>query len=364
MPAFHVRRGLGRPSPPSAMLARTGQVYLDTRARLLYLLDDAARELRRQGVPLQPGDLVEAGLRHFDGEAVRPEQWPLWRAWQDKQTCEAAFLLPRPGQMAQALALTATPLLNTTGEVAAVFGTVTLHPPEPDWEELAGLAHDLRSPLQTVLNLAPFLETLRLPGPAGQTVALLHSAVSRGLGLGQQILRWCRGPTRRHHGNDATEWIALHPMLQTLIAELVPQATRKMLTLEAHLDPSRNLFVQADGLRLTRLVNNLLVNAIRYTSAGRVTLGVEWREAGRELILWVEDTGTGFSEEDKESIFQPYQRGRAGRADSDSGGSGLGLAVVDRLVFDLGLVLDVTSEEGQGSRFELLLPASIVRRDN
>jgi signal transduction histidine kinase len=86
-------------------------------------------------------------------------------------------------------------------------------------------------------------------------------------------------------------------------------------------------------------------------------LGAGRREA---LSLAVVDTGAGLSAEDQESIFQAYERGKAGR-EGDSGGSGVGLAVVDRLVKDLGLTLEVFSEFGRGSTFELLLPPESLR---
>jgi signal transduction histidine kinase len=74
----------------------------------------------------------------------------------------------------------------------------------------------------------------------------------------------------------------------------------------------------------------------------------------------VVDTGAGISREEQESIFQPYERGRAAK-ESDSGGSGFGLAVVDRLVSELGLSLEVYSEYGRGSAFHLSLPAALLR---
>jgi signal transduction histidine kinase len=79
------------------------------------------------------------------------------------------------------------------------------------------------------------------------------------------------------------------------------------------------------------------------------------------LVLRVLDTGTGISVEDQESIFLPFERGRAAK-ESDSGGSGVGLSVVDRLVEELGLTLDVFSEYGHGSSFEVILPATKLRR--
>ena len=78
------------------------------------------------------------------------------------------------------------------------------------------------------------------------------------------------------------------------------------------------------------------------------------------MALSVVDTGRGIPPEEQESIFQPFERGKAGK-ESDSGGSGLGLAVVDRLVEELGLELEVYSEYGRGSAFHLLVPAAILR---
>src|SRR5206468_4484125 len=120
-------------------------------------------------------------------------------------------------------------------------------------------------------------------------------------------------------------------------------------------------------------------NAVRYTEAGQVEFTAAWQNTpaepqdpavtpllgvlatpGRVLVLSVVDTGAGISVEEQESIFQPFERGRAGK-EGDSGGSGLGLAIVDRLVEELGLSLEVYSEYGRGSAFQLSLPESVLR---
>ena len=81
------------------------------------------------------------------------------------------------------------------------------------------------------------------------------------------------------------------------------------------------------------------------TCRGDVTLTSAWR--GEDVLaLGVVDTGVGISEEEQESIFQPFERGWW--LERDSGGSGMGLAVVDRLVAELGLQLEVRSEYGRG----------------
>ena len=123
--------------------------------------------------------------------------------------------------------------------------------------------------------------------------------------------------------------------------------------------------VHTDGTRLGRLLANLLANAVHYTQSGGVELKASWRddEGGKRqgLALVVSDTGPGISQEEQESIFEPFRRGKGGK-ESDSSGSGVGLAVVDRLVEELELALEVFSEYGRGSAFELILPLRFLRQ--
>lgn len=86
-----------------------------------------------------------------------------------------------------------------------------------------------------------------------------------------------------------------------------------------------------------------------------------WQEQDGErfLSVGVRDTGAGISVEEQESIFQPYERGRSSRGDSS--GSGLGLAVVDELVDELGLRREVSSDPGRGSLFRVLVPRHLLR---
>jgi signal transduction histidine kinase len=123
--------------------------------------------------------------------------------------------------------------------------------------------------------------------------------------------------------------------------------------------------IHSDATRLGRLVANLLTNAVHYTKEGGVELKASWRddaEGKRQgMILSVIDTGPGITQEEKESIFEPFRRGKGGK-DSDSTGSGVGLAVVDRLVEELEMKLEVFSEYGRGSAFELVIPMRFLRQ--
>ncbi len=147
------------------------------------------------------------------------------------------------------------------------------------------------------------------------------------------------------------------------MTEQRPAAAQKNLILGVTPAAIRGRQIYTDRGRLARILANLLVNAVRYTPAGgRVNLGAAWEDlaGGRTLVLNVRDTGDGISPQDQECIFHPFERGQAGR-DSDATGSGVGLAVVDRLSQELGLKCEVHSESGRGSQFRVLVPQKFLR---
>jgi signal transduction histidine kinase len=361
--SFFSRRGGAAGTQRPATGPQAGHLYLDVRQRLLYCLNETARDLVREGVPFLRDQLGRLPLQTLTGEPVTPDDLPLHRVWQQGTPCEATFVLARPGAAPQHLTWSAAPLSDADG-LRGVVASVTAGPPEPDWEELAGLAHDLRTPLQALRLLVPMLESTPLLHPEARAVLeRIRTATDRALSIGMDLLGWARGPTVGPHRIDRA-WFPLTPFLTELANEQLPPARRKGIDLTLDLAAADGLEVHTDKVRLGRLLANLLANAVRYTSAGRVLFSATWREdeAGQReaLSLAVVDTGAGLSAEEQESIFQAYERGKAGR-EGDSGGSGVGLAVVDRLVKDLGLTLEVFSEYGRGSTFELLLPPAALR---
>jgi hypothetical protein len=350
-------------SPP-----RIAHFYLNLSEQKLYCLNETAGQVVREGIPILAADLQRHPLKTIDGEPVGPADLPLTRCRSEGKPLEAAFVLSRPGAAPQTLAWSAAPLKGPDGALCGVTATLVLPLPEPDWEEMAGLAHDLRTPLQTVRWLVPVLEALTLPATAGGVLDRLRGAADRAMAIGLDLLEWCRSPLQGT-GRGERAWLPLEPLLVSLVAEQSAAAGRKNITLEVDVALTRGVLLHTNATRLGRLITNLLANAIRYTHTGKVRLRADWRTLARgaavgppRLGLIVEDTGAGLSGEDAESIFQAFRRGKAGKADTDSGGSGLGLAVVDRLIHDLGLSLEVFSESGQGSRFEVLLPPDAIRR--
>jgi two-component sensor histidine kinase len=360
MASLVFRRGnSGEPAGPITGPS-VGHLYLDVVHRLLYCLNDRARQLRREGIPFTPTDLAGQALRKPGGEPVTAADMPLMVAWREGRPEEATFVLERAGGMPQHIVWSTASVKDAAGHVIGVVGSVYSAAPEPDWQALAGLAHDLRTPLQSLKMLLAVVDGMSVDASVREVLSRVRSATDRALQIGMDLLEWCRAPVQK--GRSRTEWLALEPLLRALVAEQEPAARQKGITLDTRLEAARGVDVHTDAVRLGRLLANLLANAVRYTPAGRVEFSAAWQQEGGErvLALGIVDSGAGISAEEHEDIFQPFSRGKAGR-EGDSSGSGVGLSVVDRLVEDLGLTLEVYSEYGRGSAFHLLLPVRILR---
>jgi hypothetical protein len=351
----------GVPPAEAAGSLRIGQVYLDVPGRRLLLLNAAARQFRDEGVPFLGTEPGLPDLRTLAGQPVRAEDLPLAVAAREGHPVEADFVLRRPGQPTWHLLCCATPLTDPAGQVASVLGTVCCGPPPPDWQTLAGLAHDLRTPLQNLSVLLTLMDGKR-PGEQEESLDLLRSSAARVQEVAADLLDWCHLPGQGGR-RVACAWLPLEPFLLKLVAEMGAAAGLKSLYLGTALKEAQGWQIYSDRVRLGRVVMNLLSNAIRYTPrGGRVTLHAAWRGEGRErlLVLGVTDTGVGIAPDEQECIFQAGERGRAGR-EGDSSGSGLGLAVVDRLAAELGLRRELVSEHGRGSVFRALVPQRLLR---
>ena len=145
--------------------------------------------------------------------------------------------------------------------------------------------------------------------------------------------------------------VSLGRLLKTLAEEFAPMAAAKGLTLTV---VPCSATVDSDPAYLRRILQNLIGNAIRYTSQGRVLVGA--RRRGGVVRLEVRDTGPGIPEESQNDIFKEFHRLNA-RA-SASEGMGLGLAIVERACALLGHPLGLTSEVGRGTCFMVQVPLS------
>lgn len=136
-----------------------------------------------------------------------------------------------------------------------------------------------------------------------------------------------------------------------------PRAEAKTLQI-IELPPPEPVAVLADDEALTTILDNLIDNAIKYTlGGGKVT--IRWHADGGQVMLEVQDTGIGIPESDLPRVFERFYRADKARSRA-AGGTGLGLAIVKHLVQAMKGQVKVSSEQGKGTTFTVILPRADV----
>jgi signal transduction histidine kinase len=211
---------------------------------------------------------------------------------------------------------------------------------------LAAAGHDILQPLNaarlyttTLVENSTTEEQKRLTG----NVEMALSSVEDILGAVLEISRLDAGAMKPHKGP-----VHLNTIFEKLKVEFAPLAEQKNLRL---IIVPTSAIVYSDPRLLKRLLQNLVSNALKYTQAGKVLVGV--RGAGEELKVHVCDTGVGIGEKEQELIFQEFQRLDSGA--KVASGLGLGLSIVERLSRVLHHTIEVRSQENRGSCFTLTL---------
>ncbi|MBK1650428.1 ATP-binding protein [Rhabdochromatium marinum] len=216
---------------------------------------------------------------------------------------------------------------------------------------LANMSHEIRTPLNAILGLTRMGRRdydTEAPGPLFRRI---DQAGRHLLGLLNDVLDYSKIEAGKLC--IAPEPFRLADCLAEVQSIISPQASAKALRLTIESAPDLPEWVQGDALRLRQILINLLGNAVKFTCVGDVCLHI--RRLGEPLSFTVTDTGIGMSAEQIERIFQPFEQAERGTA-RQHGGSGLGLAISQQLARLMGGSLDVDSEPGLGSRFEVRLP--------
>ncbi len=216
----------------------------------------------------------------------------------------------------------------------------------------ADVAHELRTPLATLrCELDVTDSRLRSADEYRQVVeaALEHTrSLSR---IVDNLLFLAKADASAAPPERGTVDVAA--MLGDLGETFELLAEAKGIEVSVQIEPGLTLAGNAEWLRI--LFSNLLDNAVKYTPAGgRVSL--QARGEGGCVRVSVEDSGPGVAEEDRERIFDRFYRADRSRS-RDTGGAGLGLSIAKRIVELHGGRISVRGRPGQGSTFDVVLPA-------
>ncbi len=209
------------------------------------------------------------------------------------------------------------------------------------------IAHDLKSPLRSIASFVSLLQE-ELPQENGAEVQsycrYIEAATERSWALINGLLAFAESTELR--GSSVP--VSLGELLENLRSELEEELRAQNATLEIDIDESPLL---GHPIPLATLLRNLVLNALHHggEAAPRLKIGIRQLQTGW-AGLSIEDQGCGIPSEAQEEIFQLFKRG------PQSKGSGIGLAIVQRIAAAYGGSVQLESQEGRGCRFEIRLP--------
>lgn len=231
-------------------------------------------------------------------------------------------------------------------------------------EFLARMSHELRTPLNAVIGYSQILlEEAEDEGDDGSVADLtkIHSAGQHLLKLVNEVLDLSKIEAGKMELDLKETKIA--ELLSELVREAGPVAAENgndmVLTIATDLGTHR-----CDPMKLRNMVRQLLDNAVKFTENGRIDLvaGLEQGGAGDTLVIDVIDTGIGIESNRIDQLFEKFSV-----ADDSStskyGGTGLGLALSQKLCTLMGGEISVESELGKGSRFTVRMPMAASKLD-
>ena len=221
---------------------------------------------------------------------------------------------------------------------------------------LANMSHEIRTPMNAVIG---FIDLARDEMDTEKRDEYLSLAAASGehlLAIINDILDFSKAEA----GELALETIDfdLHHMVSDTMRMVNQKAVGKGLETYFIIDDEINFYVEGDPTRLRQILINLIGNAIKFTSHGRVGVRVSIvEEIGEEKIIQfsVEDTGIGIPEDKKDIIFTSFSQADAATTRM-YGGTGLGLAICKTYIEKMGGIIWIESEEGKGSSFIFKIP--------
>jgi signal transduction histidine kinase len=226
---------------------------------------------------------------------------------------------------------------------------------------LAKMSHELRTPLNAVIGYSELLLETMEPAVASQTkendLRCINAAGKHLLSLVTDVLDLSKIEADKVEIN--VEAFSLDALVDQVMATSQPLAAKNGNALTVQRQSNLGM-VDTDQTKLRQVLLNLLSNACKFTKAGTVSLVVkrDRRSAGDWLEMQVRDSGIGIAPADAAKLFQNFQQVSAATS-GKYGGTGLGLALSQKLCALMGGGITVSSELGRGSCFTVRIPARV-----
>src|SRR5437588_10545001 len=236
------------------------------------------------------------------------------------------------------------------GHLAARFREMAVRLAEAERQErnfLMTVSHELRTPLTAIRGHVDALREGVASDPAvrAESLDMIASETARLERLVGDVLDLAK--LEAHRFTLLQEEVDMGRLCERAYAAYGEEARRRGIAYVKHFTASPTIL--SDGDRLLQIISNLLSNAFRWTPDG-CQVGLELSASNGRIAVAVDDNGPGVPVEERERIFRPFWS-------RDDSGTGLGLAIAHELAVALGGSIELDSQTGKGSRFQLVLPA-------
>ena len=229
---------------------------------------------------------------------------------------------------------------------------------------LANMSHDIRTPMNAIIGLAALIEhDAGDENRVREYVGRIQVSSQALLGILNEVLDMNKIESGKTTLNVAD--FSVLDLARDVEAMFRPQADAKGQAFEVVANGIDHAWLRGDSVRLMQIVSNLLSNAVKYTQPGGTILFIMEEHpassaAYAKLSLVVEDNGVGMDADFQDKIFDAFTREESTLTNKVQG-TGLGMAITKSLVELMGGTINVTSEKGRGSRFEVLLDMKIAK---
>ena len=220
-------------------------------------------------------------------------------------------------------------------------------------EFVSNVSHELKTPLSAIKVLTEsMLNENELPvNIYREFLGDINSEIDRMTNIVNDLLTLVKLDKNRSPLNISS--VNFNNMLENIIKRLLPLAAKKNILLELTHE-TNNIFLQADEVKLSLAISNLIDNGIKYTPQnGKVKINIKADE--NFCYLSVQDNGIGINEAEQNKIFDRFYRIDKTR-DRETGGTGLGLAITRSTILMHKGEISLTSQEGLGTTFSIKLP--------